>query len=111
MTDNEDTLVMRRPKRSTAGNRMEAALAEFKAEDVGVDVEEDVDFVMGKDEEDAFESDFESTDEEAAQEDVDTYAEKTARDDERRSRKVRVSAVISYPDPHTSTLDRRKDAA
>ena len=27
---------------------MEAALAEFKAEEVGVDVEEDVDFIMDK---------------------------------------------------------------
>ena len=43
----EDTLVARRSKRSTAGNRMEAALAEFHAEELGQDVEEDVDFVMG----------------------------------------------------------------
>lgn len=61
----EESLVMRRSRRSTAGNRwalsviiwmckrwaevgdrMEAALAEFKAEDLGQDVEEDVDFVV-----------------------------------------------------------------
>ena len=36
----------RRSKRSTAGNRMEAALAEFRAEELGQDVEEDKDFVM-----------------------------------------------------------------
>ena len=44
----EDSLVARRSKRSTAGNRMEAALAEFKAEDLGVDVEEDADFAIDK---------------------------------------------------------------
>lgn len=36
----------RRPRRSTAGNRMEAALAEFKAEDVGLDADEDADFAL-----------------------------------------------------------------
>ena len=44
----EDSLVSRRSKRSTAGNRMEAALAEFKAEELGVDVEEDADFALDK---------------------------------------------------------------
>lgn len=44
----EDSLVMRRSRRSTAGNRMEAVLAEFKAEELGQDVEEDIDFIMGK---------------------------------------------------------------
>lgn len=44
----EESLVARRPKRSTAGNRMEAALAEFKAEDLGMDVEEDADFAIDK---------------------------------------------------------------
>ena len=44
----EDTLVARRSKRSTAGNRMEAALAEFKVEDLGMDVEEDADFTIAK---------------------------------------------------------------
>ena len=44
----EDSLVARRSKRSTAGNRMEAALAEFKAEDLGMDAEEDADFAVDK---------------------------------------------------------------
>ncbi|KAK7688124.1 hypothetical protein QCA50_008494 [Cerrena zonata] len=83
----EDSLVMRRPKRSTAGNRMEAALAEFKAEDVGIDQDEDADFAVIKDEEDAFESDFESTDDEGAQEDVDAVAEKMIREEERTTKK------------------------
>ncbi|KAH9914868.1 YL1 nuclear protein-domain-containing protein [Fomitopsis serialis] len=88
MAEHDDSLVMRRPKRSTAGNRMEAALAEFRAEDVGVDVEEDVDFVVEKDEQDAFGSDFESTDEEEAQEDTNGLEERKAWEDERRSRKT-----------------------
>ncbi|KAH8101447.1 YL1 nuclear protein-domain-containing protein [Cristinia sonorae] len=87
MAEIEDSLVMRRSKRSTAGNRMEAALAQFMAEDVGVDVEEDVDFVVEKDEEDAFGSDFESTDEEGAQEDVDAAAERMARETDKGPRK------------------------
>ena len=44
----DDSLVARRSKRSTAGNRMEAALAEFMAEDIGMDVEEDADFTVAK---------------------------------------------------------------
>ncbi|KAH9949471.1 YL1 nuclear protein-domain-containing protein [Amylocystis lapponica] len=93
MADADDSLVMRRSKRSTAGNRMEAALAEFHEEDVGMDVEEDVDFVVEKDEEDAFGSDFESTDEEAVQGDVDTAAEKVIREDERTVRKTAYSKL------------------
>lgn len=62
MADENGLLVARRPRRSTAGNRrvtwwlrcnvysthnrMEAALAEFKSEELGQDVEEDNDFVM-----------------------------------------------------------------
>ncbi|RDX51558.1 hypothetical protein OH76DRAFT_1401445 [Lentinus brumalis] len=84
----EDSLVSRRSKRSTAGNRMEAALAEFKAEDLGMDVEEDADFAVDNDEEDIFESDFESTDEEGAQEDVDAAAENLIRQEESRGRKT-----------------------
>ncbi|KAI0369880.1 hypothetical protein BV20DRAFT_945243 [Pilatotrama ljubarskyi] len=84
----DDSLVSRRPKRSTAGNRMEAALAEFKAEDIGMDVEDDADFALDKDEEDVFESDFESTDEEGDQEDVDATAEKMIRQEESRARKT-----------------------
>ena len=91
---------------------MEAVLAEFKAEELGQDVEEDIDFIMGKgkskshylltsyilyilihqyhwkDEEDAFESDFASTDEEGAQEDVDEAAEKLATEEEKGVRRV-----------------------
>ena len=44
----DDSLVSRRSRRSTAGNRMEAALAEFKAEDIGMDVDEDADFALDK---------------------------------------------------------------
>ncbi|KAH9939033.1 YL1 nuclear protein-domain-containing protein [Epithele typhae] len=84
----DESLISRRPKRSTAGNRMEAALAEFKEEDLGMDVEEDEDFAIGKDEEDLFESDFESTDEEGAQEDVDAVAEKLIRQEESQVRKT-----------------------
>ncbi|OSD05709.1 hypothetical protein PYCCODRAFT_1475211 [Trametes coccinea BRFM310] len=84
----EETVATRRSRRSTAGNRMEAALAEFKAEDIGVDVEEDADFALDKDEEDEFEVDFESTDEEGEQEDVDSTAEKMIRQEETRARKT-----------------------
>ncbi|OCH94217.1 hypothetical protein OBBRIDRAFT_770274 [Obba rivulosa] len=88
MDEPMETLATRRSKRSTAGNRMEAALAEFRAEDIGVDADDDVDFNIQKDEEDVFGSDFESTDEEAAQEDVDMVAEKVVREEEKRSRKT-----------------------
>ncbi|KAG2134573.1 YL1 nuclear protein-domain-containing protein [Suillus bovinus] len=82
----EETLVSRRSKRSTAGNRMEAALAELAVEEVN-DAEEDVDFVNDKDEEDVFESDFASTDDEAAAEDVADTGEKAVEDEERRARR------------------------
>lgn len=59
-------------------------------------------------EEDAFESDFESTDEEAVQEDVDTAAEKVARDDERRPRKVR---AVTCPPALFFVLTQRTDGA
>ncbi|KAI0089904.1 YL1 nuclear protein-domain-containing protein [Irpex rosettiformis] len=88
MTEDEGTLVMRRSRRSTAGNRMEAVLAEFKAEELGQDIEEDNDFVVELDEQDAFESDFESTDEEGAQEDVDAAAERMVTEEEKRKRKT-----------------------
>ncbi|CCM06488.1 uncharacterized protein FIBRA_08757 [Fibroporia radiculosa] len=120
MAQEGESLVMRRSKRSTAGNRMEAALAEFRAEDVGVDIE-DIDFVIEKgnilaDEEDAFESDFESTDEEVAQEDIDAAAENLVRVEERTGRKAarskldRVTALAHarhkatfHPQEYTST--------
>ncbi|KAI0825324.1 YL1 nuclear protein-domain-containing protein [Trametes gibbosa] len=84
----EDSLVARRPKRTTAGNRMAAALAEFKAEDVGLDADEDADFALERDEEDVFGSDFESTDEEGQQEEVDAAAEKMIRLDDSHNRKT-----------------------
>ncbi|KAI0324453.1 hypothetical protein GY45DRAFT_1262825 [Cubamyces sp. BRFM 1775] len=84
----DETVTSRRPKRSTAGNRLQAALAEFKAEDVGMDVEDDVDFVLDKDEEDMFWQDFESTDEEGDQDDVDATAENMLRQEEHRARKT-----------------------
>ncbi|OBZ78578.1 MutS 4 [Grifola frondosa] len=98
MADPNDSLVMRRSKRSTAGNRMEAALAEFKAEDVGMDIDEDVDFVIEKDEEDVFGSDFESTDEEGAQDDVDAIAENLVRQEEkvfRRATRTKLDQVTA----------------
>ncbi|KAF6751295.1 YL1 nuclear protein-domain-containing protein [Ephemerocybe angulata] len=80
-------LVSRRSKRSTAGNRMQAALAEMAAEVAIKDVEDDVDFVIEKDEQDVFESDFESTDEEeAAQEEAEAAGERQVNEEERRER-------------------------
>ncbi|TFY77155.1 hypothetical protein EWM64_g6860 [Hericium alpestre] len=90
--DEDDSLVRRRSRRSTAGNRMEAALAELGLADAEQEVEEDIDFMMGRDEEDVFESDFESTDEEAA-EVVPEAGEKAVRDEERRTRKTVRSRV------------------
>ncbi|KAH9064949.1 YL1 nuclear protein-domain-containing protein [Lactarius vividus] len=91
--DVDDTLVRRRSRRSTAGNRMEAALAELSVEDVK-DEAEDKDFVIVKDEEDIFGSDFESTDEEAeaVQQTADT-GEGLVRAEERREKKVAQSRV------------------
>ncbi|KAI0027003.1 YL1 nuclear protein-domain-containing protein [Vararia minispora EC-137] len=64
--DDEDSLVRRRSRRSTAGNRMEAALAEMSIEDTQ-EGDDDRDFVADvADEGDIFGSDFESTDDEAA---------------------------------------------
>ncbi|KAG0703485.1 YL1 nuclear protein-domain-containing protein [Suillus ampliporus] len=117
----EETLILRRSRRSTAGNRMEAALAELAVEEVN-EAEEDIDFVNDKDEEDIFESDFASTDEEAAAEDVDT-GEKTVEDEERRARKsarVRVEKataaahtrqkVTFHPQAETSGKKPNKEA-
>ncbi|KAK0210991.1 YL1 nuclear protein-domain-containing protein [Desarmillaria ectypa] len=80
----EETLVARRSRRSTAGNRMEAALAEMSIDDAVKDPDDDVDFSVDKYEEDVFESDFESTDEEA-QEDA---GEQEALDEEKQTRKA-----------------------
>ncbi|KAG1839635.1 YL1 nuclear protein-domain-containing protein [Suillus subalutaceus] len=112
----EETLVSRRSKRSTAGNRMEAALAELAVEEVN-EAEEDVDFIDDKDEEDVFESDFASTDEEAAAGDVD-IEEKAAEDEQRRARRsarVRVEKATAAAHarqrvtfhPQTETSEKR----
>ncbi|KDQ55010.1 hypothetical protein JAAARDRAFT_38117 [Jaapia argillacea MUCL 33604] len=87
MADEEDSLVRRRSRRSTAGNRMEAALAEM-VEELAQEVEEDVDFVIDKDEDDVFESDFESTDEETANQGDPEASEKAIVDEEKRDRKA-----------------------
>ncbi|KAG6840715.1 hypothetical protein C0991_004858 [Blastosporella zonata] len=65
---------------------MEAALAEMALDTAVESIEDDVDFVNDKDEEDVFGSDFESTDEEAAQEDAD-IGDKATQEEEKRARK------------------------
>ncbi|KAH9168631.1 YL1 nuclear protein-domain-containing protein [Lactarius sanguifluus] len=91
--DIDSTLVRRRSRRSTAGNRMEAALAELSVEDVK-DEADDKDFVIVKDEEDVFGSDFESTDEEAeAVQQTADAGEGLVRAEERREKKVAQSRV------------------
>ncbi|GLB36708.1 putative YL1 nuclear protein [Lyophyllum shimeji] len=85
MVDPEESLVTRRSRRSTAGNRMEAALAEMALDTSADSMEDDQDFVNDKDEEDMFESDFESTDEEA-EEDIDA-GDRAVQEEERRARK------------------------
>ncbi|KAJ2915643.1 hypothetical protein MD484_g4751, partial [Candolleomyces efflorescens] len=82
-------LVSRRSKRSTAGNRMQAALAEMAAENLTQEVEDDNDFTVVNDEQDVFESDFESTDEEeAAEKDGEEAGEQMVHEEERRERKA-----------------------
>ncbi|KAH9028817.1 YL1 nuclear protein-domain-containing protein [Lactarius deliciosus] len=91
--DVDNTLVQRRSRRSTAGNRMEAALAELSVEDAK-DEADDKDFVIVKDEEDVFGSDFESTDEEAeAVQQTADAGEGLVRAEERREKKVAQSRV------------------
>lgn len=62
---------------------------------------------MVTDEEDAFESDFESTDEEAMLEDVDAAAEKVVREEERKTRRV---CMLVFPAPWPS-LTRISDSS
>ncbi|KAG7448035.1 uncharacterized protein BT62DRAFT_946914 [Guyanagaster necrorhizus] len=81
-----ELLVARRSKRSTAGNRMEAALAEMLIDDSITDLDDDVDFSVDRYEEDVFESDFESTDEEPQGEG--DAGEQEALDEEKRARKA-----------------------
>ncbi|KAG6874140.1 hypothetical protein C0995_005557 [Termitomyces sp. Mi166 len=92
MEEPVEFLVTRRSRRSTAGNRMEAALAEMALDTTVDSVDDDQDFVNDKEEEDVFGSDFESTDEEAAQEDADA-GEKVVQDEEKRARKDARSKV------------------
>ncbi|KAF9268752.1 hypothetical protein L218DRAFT_1048558 [Marasmius fiardii PR-910] len=88
----EDSLVSRRSRRSTAGNRMQAIMAEMPVEEP--EPEDDQDFAVDKFEEDIFESDFESTDEEEAQrEDAAEVREKEVQDEERQARKAARSRV------------------
>ncbi|KAK7045696.1 hypothetical protein VNI00_007529 [Paramarasmius palmivorus] len=82
----EETLVSRRSKRSTAGNRMQAAMAEMAIEDPEAD--DDQDFSVEIYEEDVFESDFESTDEEEAQREETEAGEKDAQVEEKQARKA-----------------------
>ena len=56
------------------------------------------------DEEDIFESDFESTDEEGAQEDVDAAAEKLIRQEESRVRKVCRSVFAGLDSSSSKTM-------
>ncbi|ETW87755.1 hypothetical protein HETIRDRAFT_378930 [Heterobasidion irregulare TC 32-1] len=94
--DQDDSLVRRRPRRSTAGNRMEAALAELALEDANQEAEEDNDFVIEKDEEDVFGSDFESTDDEAIQAlDGGEYAVQYDEQKERRVARSRLERVTA----------------
>lgn len=65
---------------------MQAALAEVVAEE-SKDQEDDMDFAIEKDEQDVFESDFESTDEEVEGHEEDT-GEKQVDEEERRERNV-----------------------
>jgi hypothetical protein len=44
--DEEDSLVRRRSRRSTAGNRMEAVLAEMTVDNLPADAEDDRDFIV-----------------------------------------------------------------
>ncbi|KAF8132462.1 YL1 nuclear protein-domain-containing protein [Boletus edulis] len=86
MAEEAESLVSCRPKRSTAGNRMELALTELALEEPQ-EGEEDLEFFVDKEEEDAFESDFASTDEEAVQGDVDEE-DRAVREEERQERKT-----------------------
>ncbi|KAK0239889.1 YL1 nuclear protein-domain-containing protein [Armillaria nabsnona] len=115
----EETLVARRSRRSTAGNRMEAALAEMSIDDSAKDLDDDVDFSVDKYEEDIFESDFESTDEEA--QDEGNAGEQDALDEEKQARKaartrVEKATAIAHarqkvtfnPEASTSTAPKTK---
>ncbi|KAF7327543.1 hypothetical protein MKEN_00333200 [Mycena kentingensis (nom. inval.)] len=100
-----DQLATRRSRRSTAGNRMQAAMAEMALEQVND--QDDAEFANDKDEEDEFDDDFASTASEteepatteaAAQED-DTRARKAARTRLEKAAHARNKATF---DPHAS---------
>ncbi|KAJ7250648.1 YL1 nuclear protein-domain-containing protein [Mycena rebaudengoi] len=86
----DDLLVTRRSRRSTAGNRMEEALAEMLAGDAAQeDAEDDVDYLNDKEELDVFDADFASDEDEEAQEagaDVEA-GEKAVLEEERQTRR------------------------
>ncbi|KAJ7674158.1 YL1 nuclear protein-domain-containing protein [Mycena rosella] len=96
MDVDEGPLVTRRSRRSTAGNRMEAAMAEMELDESLKDAEDDEDYANGKDEEDIFDADFESTDEEAQDEEV--AGEVAAQDEEKRARKATRSRLEKATD-------------
>ncbi|TDL22288.1 hypothetical protein BD410DRAFT_788533 [Rickenella mellea] len=94
----DNSLVARRSKRSTAGNRMEAALAEIAAEEVSMEGDDDIDFIDPEDEEEIFDSDFESTDEEAAPEEGGAAEEKVIQAEEKRERRSARQRVVKATD-------------
>ncbi|KAJ7104311.1 YL1 nuclear protein-domain-containing protein [Mycena belliarum] len=91
-----ELLVRRRSRRSTAGNRMEAAMAEMELDESMKDGEDDADFTNPLDEEDIFDADFESTDEEA--QDEEATGEIVAGDEDRRARKATRSRLEKATD-------------
>ncbi|KAJ7127190.1 YL1 nuclear protein-domain-containing protein [Mycena epipterygia] len=92
----EELLVTRRSRRSTAGNRMQAAMAEMELDDSLKDGDDDADYANDKDEEDVFDADFESTDEEAQDEEM--TGEMAAQEEEKRARKATRSRLEKATD-------------
>ncbi|KAL1668751.1 YL1 nuclear protein-domain-containing protein [Schizophyllum commune] len=86
----EESLVTRRSRRSTAGNRLQELLA--GAQDKADTYEDDSDFEAQKDEGDAFDEDFASDSEKtASEEEVD--AERIVQEEEKRERQANRSQV------------------
>ncbi|KAF7316957.1 YL1-C domain-containing protein [Mycena chlorophos] len=84
----DELLATRRSRRSTAGNRMQAAMAEMAMEDMKD--EDDEDFANDKEEEDVFDDDFAST---ASEADEPAQVEAAAQEEEKRARKARFFAA------------------
>ncbi|KAG9050581.1 hypothetical protein FS837_004439 [Tulasnella sp. UAMH 9824] len=85
--EDDFSLVKRRNKRSTAGNRMQALMSGvLELEDAFMEVENDEDFV-GKDEEDLFDDDFQETDEDDTADDTEA-GERALQREEHDVRKV-----------------------